>query len=82
MTVASRIDHIVDIVDEIETEDPIDWGLLNISEANAYKLIALNVISHFDKYSEPEDDVMIATVTKLIVDNFVLNLKLQKLQGN
>lgn len=81
MTIETRIDRIIDIVNEIESEDPIDWGLLNISEANAYKLIALNVISHFDKYTKPEDDVMIATVTKLIVDNFVLNLKLQK-QGN
>lgn len=82
MSIEQRIDRIIEIVEEIESEDPIDWGLLNISEANAYKLITLNVVSHFDKYNKPEDDVMIATITKLIVDNFVLNLKLQKLQGN
>lgn len=63
---------------EIETEDPVDWGMLSIDESTAYEFIANNVVSKFDKYSVDERSVMLATIVKLIVENFVLNLKLHQ----
>jgi hypothetical protein len=71
---------IAKLAQEIEREDNIDWGMLNISEEDTYKLIAMSVVNQFDKYSSQERDIMIATIVKLVVENFVLNLKLQ--QGN
>jgi hypothetical protein len=71
---------IAKLAQEIEREDNIDWGMLNISEDDTYKLIAMSVVNQFDKYSSQERDIMIATIVKLVVENFVLNLKLQ--QGN
>ena len=77
------IEQIVKLAQEVEVEDPIDWGMLEVSEDNAYKLIAMNVVNQFDKYSVHERQIMIATITKLVVENFVLNLKLKKVQhGN
>lgn len=65
---------------EVETEDPIDWGMLAIDEDSAYRLIALNVVESFkDKYDQPDfRDVLTATIVKLVVENFTLNLKLRE----
>lgn len=73
-----RIDYILEVVKGLEAEDPIDWSLLSISEEAAYRLIALNVIEHFNKYTPSERDIMVATIIKLVVENFMLNLKLQQ----
>ena len=63
---------------EIEMEDTIDWDMLSIDESTAYEFIANNVVSKFDKYSIDERSVMLATIVKLVVENFVLNLKLHQ----
>lgn len=79
MEVTQRVAHIVSLAKEVETEDPIDWGMLNISEENAYNLVALNVVESMnDKYEDNDyRDVLLATIVKLVVENFTLNLKLQ-----
>lgn len=71
------IEQIVKLAQEVEVEDPIDWGMLEVSEDDAYRLIAMNIVNQFDKYSVHERRIMIATITKLVVENFVLNLKLK-----
>lgn len=74
------VDLIVELAKEVETEDPIDWGMLNINEEDAYRLIALNSLEMLTpKYNDPNfKEVMIATVVKLVVENFTLNLKLRE----
>jgi len=56
---------------EADTVDPIDWGQLNISEDEGYNLMAMHV-------AEMENNVLTlkASCVKLMVENFVLNLKL------
>lgn len=73
------INLIVDLAKEVETEDPIDWGLLTINEDTAYRLIASSTLETLlPKYNEPEfREIMLATVVKLVVENFTLNLKLK-----
>ena len=51
--------------------DPIDWGDLNISEDQAYIMMAAHVLE-----MELEDLTSRAIIVKLLVENFVLNLKL------
>jgi hypothetical protein len=69
--------QIAQLAQEIEHTDPIDWGMLSIDEENAYMLMAGNIL---DMYlgMEPDhrDMMLLATTTKLTVENFVLNLKL------
>lgn len=74
------VELIVDLAKQVESEDPIDWGLLNVDEENAYRLITTNTLEHLlPKYDQPEfREVVIATVVKLVVENFTLNLKLQE----
>ncbi len=56
---------------EADTVDPIDWGQLNISEDEAFNLMSMHV-------SEMENNhlTLKAVCVKLMVENFVLNLKL------
>ena len=72
------VEYLVEMAREIETSDPIDWGMLNISEDEAYRLMALNVLEMMlPKYNDPSmRDVLMATIIKLVVENFTLNLKL------
>lgn len=65
------VEAIVDIAKEVEAGDPIDWGDLSIDEEEAYRLMATHVL-------EMEDNsvVLAATITKLLVENMVLNMRL------
>lgn len=76
----SYVDRIAALAKEVEAEDPIDWGMLAISEDDAYRLMASNIVETMAaKYGQPEfKDVMLATIVKLVVENFVLNLKLKE----
>ena len=74
---ANYIDRIVSIAQEVESEDPIDWGMLEINEEDAYKLIAMNVVNQFSNFDINEREVMLATIIKLVVENFTLNLKIK-----
>lgn len=72
---------ISELAQEIEGPDPIDWGDLSVSESAAYELVANQV---YEQYKETENIkgerlVLLATIVKLAVENFVLNLKLLKL---
>jgi hypothetical protein len=76
--VEAYVERIALLAQEVEVGDPIDWGMTELKEEDAYKLMAMSVVNQFDKYSVQEREIMIATITKLVVENFVLNLKLKK----
>ena len=73
------VDQIVELAKEIEHEDPIDWGMLNIDEDEAFRLIAPSVLENYlliDK--DNRDIIMLSTILKLTVENFALNVKLMQ----
>lgn len=71
------VDQIVQLAKDVESEDPIDWGMLSINEETAYKLIASQVL---ELYKDNDTLTLLASITKLIVENFVLNLKLRGME--
>lgn len=71
------VETLVELAKEVENEDPIDWGMLSIDENTAYHIIASQVL---ELYNTNDQLTMLASITKLIVENFVLNLKLQGVQ--
>lgn len=75
-----KVEDLIELVKEIESEDPIDFGMLNISEDDALRLIALDVLGMFGnpQTSTDKEMIMLATVTKLVLENFVLNLRLHQ----
>jgi hypothetical protein len=62
---------LVELAREGETMDPIDWSDLNISEDEAYVMMAAHVLEM--KRNSLTDG---AIIVKLLVENFVLNLRL------
>jgi hypothetical protein len=75
---SAEIKHLVELSKEVEMGDPIDWGMLNISEDQAYALMANHVLEMFrDTPHEQRLTIALASMTKMLVENFVLNLKLQ-----
>lgn len=71
------IDKLVELAQEIEINDPIDWTELNISETHAYRLLAAGLLEHLESINKEDHiNILLATSLKLIVENFVLNLKL------
>jgi hypothetical protein len=73
------IDTLVALAKQVESEDPIDWGMLSINEDDAYRLIATSVLEQFpEPWNIDQQTGMLATITKLIVENMTLNLKLMQ----
>jgi hypothetical protein len=62
---------LVELAKEGGDFDPIDWGDLNISEDEAYVMMAAHVLE-MERNSLTDG----AIIVKLLVENFVLNLKL------
>jgi hypothetical protein len=72
------IKQLVELAKEIEITDPIDWGYLTIEEKHAYELMASSLLDILDGIPEDEKlTVCMAVSIKLLVENFVLNLKLE-----
>lgn len=71
MITENDVEIIVELAKEAEVGDPFDWGSAAISEDEAYKLVAMSVV-------ELEDNPLVlkASLTKLIVENMVLNVRL------
>ena len=78
MVKTEDVAFLVDLAMECELEDPIDWGLLRITEEQAYQMMASQLLEQFDGVNKEDMlPVILATSTKLLVENFVLNLKLK-----
>jgi len=79
------LNNILDLVEEIDSEDPIDWGMINIDENTASEMIATSLLEEYNANwsnldSNERTVIMLATITKLVVENFTLNLKNLKLR--
>jgi hypothetical protein len=78
MTNLELVELIADLAQEVEMEDPIDWGMLQIDEKEAYHLIASSVVERIlSQGNDPITDReigLLASTTKLAVENFALNL--------
>ena len=73
------VKQLADLAREVEIADPIDWQAMNIDEQTAYELMASSVIEQFGGVEENfKEPIMMSTIVKLLVENFVLNIKLHQ----
>jgi|TARA_B110000908_G_scaffold164707_1_gene213092 hypothetical protein len=81
LTMLDRIttSQLADLAMHIDQVDPIDWGMLSIKEEDAFRMMASQVLTML-KEVEPEQQLIVAaaSLTKLTVENFVLNTQLYK----
>lgn len=77
------LELLVDIAQEVEGQDAIDWSKLAVSKDAAYKMVATSILEMFDKSEYTFDDkvILLSTITKLTVENMLLNLKVLTLES-
>ena len=73
-----EIRQIAALAKQSDSNLQIDWNQLEITEDQAFIMMASNVVEQLD--SVPDEHVLSvcqATMTKLLVENFALNLKIK-----
>lgn len=77
------VEEIVELVKDIDSEDPIDWAMLAVDEDQATELIVNNIIDQYTgqwlKMTEHDRErIMLATICKLVLENFALHIQLRQ----
>lgn len=74
-----NIEQLAELAQEVENGDPIDWGMIPIREEEAYRQMATQVLEMMKSYNAVDrQKVALAAITKLLVENFVLNYQLME----
>ncbi len=78
-----ELDTVLMLMSEIEREDPVDWADLRIDESAAARGIASRMIEQYRRdyralSGQDRDYAIIATMSKLVLENFVLNVRLRQ----
>lgn len=74
MTTQIIIDQLVELARQAEYKNPIDWGELPLDEDTVYSTYARAVyISYAQTTPQYKDVVLLASIIKLHVENFVLS---------
>lgn len=84
MTNNEKLQTVVDIAKQIELENPIDWGMLEIDEDNTYNMLGSSVLERIEqiKNDSDYDELLAGMIVCLVVENFVLNTKLLQKANN
>lgn len=62
---------------EAQLSRPINWEASGINKNDAYETMATNVVNQFENVEQENfAAIAMATITKLLVENYVLNLYL------
>jgi hypothetical protein len=77
------VEEIIELVAIIEREDPIDWAMINIDENSATELIVNGIVDQYQTVWQTYDKdnqlrIMLASIAKLALENFVLNVRLRQ----
>lgn len=71
------LDELILLTKEVCKSDPIDFGDLPFEENELFKLLGITVL----EMGQYDKTVLMATVLKLVIENFVLNYQLLKLKN-
>jgi hypothetical protein len=75
-----NLDDLVDIAFAVEEGDPIDWGAFKHGKDQTLKMIGASILEQFDRdeYTDNDRLIVMATITKLVVENMILHTKLMQ----
>lgn len=70
-------DEIIELAKDVELEDAIDWANLPVDRDRIYQMIGSQAYEIYVTQNQDQDReaILLATVIKLVVENFVLNLQ-------
>ena len=71
-------EEIIELAKDVESEDAIDWANLPVERDRIYQMIGSQAYEIYVTQSQDQDReaILLATVIKLVVENFVLNLQI------
>lgn len=71
-------EEIIELAKNVELEDSIDWSEVNVDRDAIYQMIGSQAYEIYVSQAAEEDReaILLATVVKLVVENFVLNLQI------
>ena len=71
-------EEIIELAKDVEAEDAIDWTNLPVDRNKIYQMIGSQAYEIYVSQSQDQDReaILLATVIKLVVENFVLNLQI------
>ena len=81
LTKTEAIGKITALAKDIDVKDTLDYSFLNMSEDDAYDIVANNVLTQM--YETPEqyrETIMMASMTKILVESLVLKARIQSLE--
>jgi hypothetical protein len=73
------MDTLMNIIKDVENQDTVDWSSLPVDEHVVTQVLALDIVEQFENnwienFSLEElHYIMLATIIKLITENFALN---------
>lgn len=74
-----KIRALANLAKEADSLKNIDWDALPMKKDEVFLMMASNVVEQIDSLEEKDRvTVSMATITKLLVDNFVLNYQLKQ----
>jgi hypothetical protein len=76
------LEEIIELAKDVELTDNVDWTNLRVERDVIYQMIGSSVYEQYHDWKASSSDIeaiMLATITKLVIENFVLNLKLESL---
>jgi hypothetical protein len=71
-------EQIIELAKHVELDDAIDWSDINVDRDKIYQMLGSQAYEIYTAQADEEDSeaVLLATVIKLVVENFVLNLQI------
>lgn len=73
-------EQVIELAKNVELEDAIDWSEVKVDRDRVYQIIGSQVYDYYSNWESDETQdkevVMLAAITKLVIENFVLNVKL------
>jgi len=65
---------LIELAEEMDKEDPIDWGMLPIKEKDAYKIVAESIAEIYNNAPEEKREIiLLSSLMRMSVQNFVLH---------
>ena len=82
METNNTVKQLAELAMEAELLEGLDWSNMAISKQQAFEKMAAEVLSQLESVSENERAVVaMATMTKLLVENFILTTMVQRNQN-
>ena len=73
------VEQLIELAQEVELGDSIDWDDMPLEPDRIYQIIGSQVCEYYNNWAQSEEGeaIMLSVIIKLLVENFVLNLRLK-----